>query len=207
MEAIARTAALDETAHDKLLAAATELFARRGYAAATVREIVAAAGVTKPVLYYYFGSKEGIFLEIMHEAFAHIEELTATARSGEGSAARRILDFCDRGFVLFLEHVPVVRVMYSIYYGPPQGAPHFDFEAFHESFQEEITQLVEEGVAAGEFRADCGEAAMWAVLGAFNIAMELELCHPEVSFGRSGLERTLKVVLAGLARGESSEKE
>jgi len=30
-----------------------------------VREIVAAAGVTKPVLYYYFRNKEGIYLELM----------------------------------------------------------------------------------------------------------------------------------------------
>ena len=40
--------------------AAARLFAERGYDATSVREIVAAAGVAKPTLYYYFRSKEGL---------------------------------------------------------------------------------------------------------------------------------------------------
>src|SRR5437868_11775036 len=39
---------------------AARLFAARGYDATPVRAIVEAAGVTKPTLYYYFGSKEGL---------------------------------------------------------------------------------------------------------------------------------------------------
>ena len=40
--------------------AAARLFAERGFDATSVREIVEAAGVAKPTLYYYFGSKEGL---------------------------------------------------------------------------------------------------------------------------------------------------
>ena len=58
---------------ERLLTGATELFTRKGYAATTVREIVAAAGVTKPVLYYYFRNKEGIYLELIRGAFAKFE--------------------------------------------------------------------------------------------------------------------------------------
>jgi AcrR family transcriptional regulator len=39
---------------------AARLFATHGYDATSVRTIVEAAGVTKPTLYYYFGSKEGL---------------------------------------------------------------------------------------------------------------------------------------------------
>jgi AcrR family transcriptional regulator len=39
---------------------AAKLFASRGYDATSIREIVEAAGVAKPTLYYYFGSKEGL---------------------------------------------------------------------------------------------------------------------------------------------------
>ncbi len=53
---------LDSSVRQRLLRAASDLFAQKGYAATTVREIVAAVGVTKPVLYYYFGSKEGLYL-------------------------------------------------------------------------------------------------------------------------------------------------
>ncbi len=39
---------------------AARLFAERGYDATSVREIVEAAGVAKPTMYYYFRSKEGL---------------------------------------------------------------------------------------------------------------------------------------------------
>ena len=61
-------AAIDE----RLLSAARELFARKGYNGTTVREIVAAVGVTKPVLYYYFRNKEGVYLELLREPFARL---------------------------------------------------------------------------------------------------------------------------------------
>lgn len=43
-----------------ILRCALELFADRGYDAVGVQEVVEAAGITKPTLYYYFGSKLGL---------------------------------------------------------------------------------------------------------------------------------------------------
>ena len=43
----------EKGARDRLLEAATALFAEKGYAGTYVREIVTHAGVTEPVLYYY----------------------------------------------------------------------------------------------------------------------------------------------------------
>src|SRR5512136_2187857 len=89
----------------RLLAAATDLFTQRGYAASTVREIVGAAGVTKPVLYYYFRNKEGIYLELMREAFAKLDELITDSEGDGGSATQKLLRLCDRSFCLFLEEI------------------------------------------------------------------------------------------------------
>src|SRR5512139_1209038 len=124
------------SARQRLLAAATDLFTQRGYAATTVREIVGAAGVTKPVLYYYFRNKEGIYLELMRQAFSRLDELIAGAVGDMGSSAQKLLRLCDRTYTLFMENVKLARVMYSIYYGPHQGAPFFDFDAYHRKFQE-----------------------------------------------------------------------
>jgi len=40
---------------------------------------------------------------------------------------------------------------------------------------------------------------MWAVIGAVNVAMEVELCHPPQSLGRDGVRRVLETVLEGIA--------
>lgn len=48
-----------------ILQVAARLFSSRGYDATSVREIVEAAGVTKPTLYYHFGSKQGLAEELL----------------------------------------------------------------------------------------------------------------------------------------------
>lgn len=50
---------------DRLLEIALGLFARRGYDAVGVQEIVSAAGVTKPTLYHYFESKRGLLEAVL----------------------------------------------------------------------------------------------------------------------------------------------
>jgi len=184
---------------ERLLKSGTDLFTRKGYAAATVREIVAAAGVTKPVLYYYFRNKEGIYLELMREGFSRFDSLIGASLGAPGSATEKILRFCARSFDLFLDRIGVARVMYSIYYGPPQGAPFFDFDAYHFKFQEAIRRLVEEGIRDGEFRKGNPDDMTWAIVGAVNVAMEIQLCHPEVGLGKEGLARVLDVIFAGIA--------
>ena len=50
---------------ENLLTCARDLFYARGYDAVGIQEIVDAAGVTKPTMYYYFGSKQGLLEELM----------------------------------------------------------------------------------------------------------------------------------------------
>ncbi len=50
----------------KILSTALNLFAKKGYDAVSTVEIAQAAGITKPTMYYYFGSKEGLLSEILN---------------------------------------------------------------------------------------------------------------------------------------------
>ncbi|HWS16331.1 MAG TPA: TetR/AcrR family transcriptional regulator [Candidatus Methylomirabilis sp.] len=196
---------------ERLLSGATELFASKGYAATTVREIVERAGVTKPVLYYYFRSKEGIYLDLMREPFSKFAALVEDTLLPAGSARERLFRLCLMGYDIFVENIDAARVMYSIYYGPPQGAPFIDFDAYHHRFQEAVLQVLREGIRDGEFRRVDLRDAMWAVVGAVNVAMEVELCHPSQSLGRDGVRRVLGIVLEGIsmdrkANGEKGRK-
>jgi TetR/AcrR family transcriptional regulator len=183
---------------ERLLSGATGLFAAKGYAATTVREIVERAGVTKPVLYYYFRSKEGIYLDLMREPFGKFAALVEEAVLDAGSAKDRLFRLCLHAYDIFVENIDAARVMYSIYYGPPQGAPFVDFDAYHHRFQEAVLQVLREGIRDGEFRRVDLHDAMWAVIGALNVAMEVELCHPKQSLGRDGVLRVLELVLEGI---------
>jgi len=185
-------------ARQRLLDAAAELFNGKGYVATTVREIVKAADVTKPVLYYYFKNKEGIFLELMQATYAKFNAMVDSVRSEKGGAREKLRLFIDQTFSLFLEEIKTVRLMYSLYYGPHQGAPFFDFDIYHRKFQEVIRGLVEEGIRRKEFGDKSPEDMTWVIIGVINVVMEVELGHQEMSLGRDGLDRLLNLIFQGL---------
>jgi AcrR family transcriptional regulator len=193
-----QTDSVNGSVRQRLLEGAAELFTQKGYSGTTVREIVAAGGVTKPVLYYYFRNKEGIYLELMRQAFTRVDDLLKAALEDQGSATQKLLHLCDRVYSLFMENVKVARVMYSIYYGPQQGAPFFDFDAYHLKFVEAIRRLIGEGIRKGEFRKGNPAEMAWAIIGAINVAMEVHLGQTELELGREGLARVLNLIFAGI---------
>ena len=68
---------------EQTLVAAHELFAEHGYAAVKMDEIAAAVGVTKPLLYNYFGNKEQLYITVMERAG---DSLTATVAEAVGAS-------------------------------------------------------------------------------------------------------------------------
>ena len=70
-----------------ILAAATQEFARHGLGGARVDRIAARAKTNKRMLYYYFGSKEALFLAVLESAYARIR--TAEQELRLLDAARR----------------------------------------------------------------------------------------------------------------------
>jgi AcrR family transcriptional regulator len=68
---------------EQTLNAAHGLFAERGYAAVKMDEIAAAVGVTKPLLYNYFGNKEQLYITVMERAG---DSLTATVAEAVGAS-------------------------------------------------------------------------------------------------------------------------
>jgi AcrR family transcriptional regulator len=69
---------------EQTLLVAHGLFAERGYAAVKMDEIAAAVGVTKPLLYNYFGNKEQLYIACMERAG---DALTATVGAAVGASA------------------------------------------------------------------------------------------------------------------------
>src|SRR3954470_22318794 len=63
----------------QMLDAAVRVFSRLGYHAASVDEIAEAAGISKPMVYAYLGTKEELFTACLHRGAARLAEAIATA--------------------------------------------------------------------------------------------------------------------------------
>jgi AcrR family transcriptional regulator len=75
---------------DQLMAFAAARFAEQGYHPTSVSEIVQGLGVGKGVFYWYFDSKEQLFLEILREAQTDLRRRQQQAIADETDPIRRI---------------------------------------------------------------------------------------------------------------------
>lgn len=193
---------LSGSPQQRLLLAATEIFTSRGYAATSVREIVERAGVTKPVLYYHFTSKEGIYLALVGQLLGDFEALLAEGREHRGSARERVTAMCVDLYELVLERLDVVRFFYAVFYGAPQSAPYFEFQDFPNRFREAIQAALRDGLAGGEVRDRPIADVTTAVEAMLNIATEIALTEPNRKFSSDDLARLISLLFDGIGEPE-----
>src|SRR5690349_10310378 len=97
---------------------AAQLFATRGYDATPVREIVEAAGVTKPTLYYHYGSKEGLAQALLTEPITRLNENLRKILDGPGDAVAKLVGTFEAHFASCREDPERMRFFFALYFGP-----------------------------------------------------------------------------------------
>jgi AcrR family transcriptional regulator len=114
---MAGNAATEADTRSAILREAAELFAARGYDAVSVREIVQAAGVTKPALYYHFGSKEGVASTLIAEFMAAGTEMRDRAFA-QTTGVRDLMEMYTREMLaLATEHRQTLAFTFSLWFG------------------------------------------------------------------------------------------
>jgi AcrR family transcriptional regulator len=73
---------------EQLISIGREVFAERGFDGASVEEIAARAGVSKPVVYEHFGGKEGLYAVVVDREMIRLEQIITDALSRGRSRVR-----------------------------------------------------------------------------------------------------------------------
>ena len=194
----------DPQTRNRLLQSAVHIFDRKGYSAASVREIAEMAGVAKPALYYHFGSKEGLLIAILDEAVREFARAISMAVERTGTARERLMALCDDVFNLFEENIPIVRVAHTVFLGPPGIAPAFDLTTFERIWRESLQRVVEDGQASGEFRPVPSVDVAYALMGLVDSCVERQM-HPGFDpVGRDGLRKIVSLLFDGVSREQRS---
>lgn len=96
-----------------MLQAAGEAFAARGFHGASMEDIAATAGITKPMLYRYFGSKEGLYAAYVRTSGRElVENVRAPETRGEAPEVR-----LRAGIRAFLNYVDAHRSGWTVLHG------------------------------------------------------------------------------------------
>ncbi len=192
--------ATQSNARERILEAATALFSQKGYASSSVREIVELAGVTKPVLYYYFKNKEGLFRAILEWAVQLQEDVLHSVMEKPGTMLERIIHLSQQAYQRVMENKNLLKMIHMLVFGPPQGVPSYDFNAYHRRMIGTIQSIYMEGLANGEvINADPEEIAM-LFLSLIDFCFHWDHVHPELSDSRRA-ERLLTLAYNGIKAG------
>lgn len=182
---------------ERILCEATSLFARKGYGSTTVREVVEAAGVTKPSLYYWFENKEALFLEAVRHQMAMLNGVVEGAVKADGPVTDRIGAFV-RGYLEGAQkHADGVKLLITVTH-PSPNEPQVDVMSVHRRNFESLVGLVIEGQQNGEIHAVLDpKDVVFALLGITNMYVKALLFGDPLPGDYE--ERIMRIFLRGVA--------
>ncbi|QSR20094.1 TetR/AcrR family transcriptional regulator [Novosphingobium sp. KA1] len=131
---------------------ATAHFADKGFAGARVDEIAAATATSKRMIYYHFGSKEGLYRAVMREAYRGIRSAELDAGLEDMCPVAALERLTALTFDYHFHHPELVRLVMdeNMRHGPHVGAVD---EAKNDLVLPRTQALIDRGVAEGSFRA------------------------------------------------------
>jgi AcrR family transcriptional regulator len=128
---------------EQILRVAAEVFGAQGFAATSVADIAERAGISKPLIYNYFGSKEGLFSACLHRAGAILAEEMERIARGDAVGLERALRTLEGLFTL-LEPQPWI---WRLFFDPTVPRGEEGIAAEIALYTGRITALADQGVA------------------------------------------------------------
>src|SRR4051794_29486681 len=145
--------------------AAARLFAARGYDATPVRAIVEAAGVTKPTLYYHFGSKEGLAQALLTVPMTRLMEGVEEVKGRLGGTVAALEALVEAHFAFCREDPDRARFVYALFFGPLGSGLSAELGRFGDGLFDQLKQAVRQAAAAGIVDPDRVAACAVALQG------------------------------------------
>lgn len=144
---------MEKDSRTRLLEAAIPLFAGKGFAGVSIRDVAKAAGVNSALVSYYFGGKEGLYREILESHFSHIVQKVMTAIGQEADPAARI-ERLVLTIVAVHHELPFLLSFLHSELTTPTACLEGVVKKHIEQLYLFITRNISEGIALGQFRSD-----------------------------------------------------
>ena len=147
----ARKQAMEEV-RQRLMEAAMEEIAQKGYESANVNTISLAAGFAKGTIYNYFPSKKDLMLAILEQAgTAHFDFMAAQVRA-ENDPALRVNRFFEAGFAFVKDNPARGQVLVSTVYGTQAEFKDHLYQIYQPMFELVAREILAPGMSQGIFR-------------------------------------------------------
>ncbi|MFV0136906.1 TetR/AcrR family transcriptional regulator [Streptomyces sp. HMX87] len=188
----------------RLLVAAVEAFAERGYHATTTRDIAGRAGMSPAALYIHYKTKEELLHRISRLGHDKALNILRAAARGEGSATERLADAVGSFVRWHAGRRTTARVVqYELdALGPEARA---EILALRRQCDAEVRAIIEDGVASGEFEVLDLKGTTLAVLSlCIDVARWFNVAGPRTPDEVGALYADLVLRMVGAKRPEAA---
>jgi len=157
-----------ERSRQDILAVARAEFAEHGLSGARVDAIAARTHTTKRMIYYYFGSKEGLYLAVLEQAYGDIramEQKLDLQSLAPVEAIRRIVESTfdyDEAHADFIRLVSIENIHHGKYLARSET-----IRSLNATVLEALTAILRRGRHLGVFRTDITATDLHLIIGAF----------------------------------------
>ncbi len=187
---------------EKLLAAACALFVSKGYRAATLEQIAAATGLTKGSVYFHFGSKEAVLVQLLDRVQADvIAPVVQILDSAQGTVWDKLVRFMHMHAEMGLTRRDdlLLLISMSIEFAEQDGVAAARLKHMYQQLYVPLGALIARGQASGEIRQDAPATELASVIIATHDGTFLEWYRRGAQLDGRGLVRAvLSILLHGL---------
>jgi AcrR family transcriptional regulator len=184
----------EASTRQRILDAAVEVFAEKGYHDARVDEIVEASGTSKGAVYFYFSSKQQIFLALIDEFARKLEQGLLEAVMREPDGIRRVNAALESCLTIFGETRRLAKIFLVQAVGLGEAFEEKQLE-IHGRFVQAIQMYLDQALADGDIPPLDTEVTAMVWMGAIN-----EVIIRWVLTGEPGPERSLPGLRTALLR-------
>ena len=192
----------ESVTREKILKVALRQFADQGYAATSVQDIVDAAKVTKPTLYYYFKNKAALYQALVDRANAERHRIIEEGIKRGQSLEEKLVEIMAGLFEFLNQNRELVRLAFAAAFAAPKEFPsevdcrtksRCNFELIHDLIRDELAK----GTLDKSF--DSRELA-FGFYGSMNLYFMARLTMPDCKLDRKTAIRIVQLFLSGAAR-------
>lgn len=153
---------------DRIIDAAVEVFAEKGFRVARISDIAGKAGVADGTIYLYFKNKDDLLLVIFEEKMALLLDMLQGTLAGVSDPIERIRAYARHHFRAIEEHPALAQVLQVELRQSHRFLRDYRPEMLWR-YLDVFGQLIREGQASGQIRKDVDPfLAQWAFFGALD---------------------------------------
>lgn len=134
---------------EKILQAATHLFAQENFNAVSIKQIAAASGVNSALISYYFGGKKNLYQEVLYKQADKFLKLQEKIRQRKESPLTKLRSYVDSIAEMQLRHPYNIHLIYRELLSPQPMFENYVKNRLYRIHQF-MAELVDEAIACGE---------------------------------------------------------